>query len=444
MAIEKANTDNTAIIGRTVDVGLENEIPPSGNREGFFRYWRDIDIQYLLRDEFRDTRAAGSVNSTAATPGPGTRTVVDTDGDALSVGSGVLQFANPNSTSGDPGIWYPAQTRAAGLVFICKANMTVTNQVSLMGFHNAQSGRPDFAVLSFDNAGTIDLYNGGGFLVQNLESYTAVTHWAAIVLKAAGAYYFIKGGTFTNWTLLYMGGNDTTATLYPCVTSYNTTDSWDSVRIPDLTWLPTPLAYDTFTRANGALGSTETTGPDSQVVSARTWTLQAGSLTIQTNRAHSSGVNGQTDIATIDPGDNDIVATGITHLGQAATNSKAGILLHFSDTSNYWFTWWESGGNFYIYELNGGSATARASSTGIGVAINTDYDQQVVTDGQTITAYLENGNRITYGSAALNETATVHGIRSKQAGAVTNANQVDNFTIFPRGSDNEFSGLNKY
>lgn len=40
---------------------------------------------YLLRDEFTDTLAAGSVDGTPAVPGPGTRSVTDT-GNNISVG----------------------------------------------------------------------------------------------------------------------------------------------------------------------------------------------------------------------------------------------------------------------------------------------------------------------------------------------------------------------
>ena len=40
-------------------------------------------LVYDLRDDFTDTLAAGSVNGTPATPGPGTRAVTDTDGDGI-------------------------------------------------------------------------------------------------------------------------------------------------------------------------------------------------------------------------------------------------------------------------------------------------------------------------------------------------------------------------
>ncbi|HUW11159.1 MAG TPA: hypothetical protein VM537_15625, partial [Anaerolineae bacterium] len=75
-------------------------------------------IRWLLRDEFRIDAAAGAVNGTPATPGPGTRTAVDTGGDALSIASGNMAFANPNNVAGDPGLWYGAITRQAGRILL--------------------------------------------------------------------------------------------------------------------------------------------------------------------------------------------------------------------------------------------------------------------------------------------------------------------------------------
>ena len=86
-----------------------------------------------------------------------------------------------------------------------------------------------------------------------------------------GYYLFIKGGIYTNWTLLYQTALGSTA-VYPVISSYNSISTADNIRIPTSTWLPTPLAYDTFTRADGAIGSSETTGPDSQTTPSLAWT----------------------------------------------------------------------------------------------------------------------------------------------------------------------------
>src|SRR3990167_5136885 len=66
------------------------------------------DIYYLLRDIFNDNRSAGAVNGTLINPG--TRTVTDTNS-KLSIAGGVLDFATGGAGTGNPGLWYDAQTR---------------------------------------------------------------------------------------------------------------------------------------------------------------------------------------------------------------------------------------------------------------------------------------------------------------------------------------------
>ena len=77
-------------------------------------------IAYDLEDNFTDERAAGSVNGTAATPGPGTRVVVDEEV-RMPITGGKLVIAGfpPASYAlGDPGLWLDAVTRVAGKVLV--------------------------------------------------------------------------------------------------------------------------------------------------------------------------------------------------------------------------------------------------------------------------------------------------------------------------------------
>ena len=85
--------------------------------------WGAGKIKWLLRDDFTDTLTAGNVNGTAATPGPGTRAVTDTDS-KLSIGSGAMAFdAHSTPAWGDPGInWDIGIVRAYGALLTAKLN----------------------------------------------------------------------------------------------------------------------------------------------------------------------------------------------------------------------------------------------------------------------------------------------------------------------------------
>ncbi len=244
---------------------------------------------YLLQDEFTDTRAAGSVNTTPATPGPGTRTVTDTE-NRLSIGSGVLASTSKAvSAWGDPTIHYASLTRALGLIL-------------LSSYRNAAPGNYQIG-FDADTAGFITLnyfIMGGGILsaaASGTESANVcsvpvnTTYKLALVVRATGAYYFIKSDVFTNWTLLWVSSMNALTPMYPSMNDYFSDIALDYIRIPKVTWLPTPLVYDTFTRANAAaLGSTETLGPDgstlpAQPVISRPWVNDIGSWEIDTNAA---------------------------------------------------------------------------------------------------------------------------------------------------------------
>lgn len=231
--------------------------------------WSEI-MSYILNDQFTTDRAAGAVNGTSAEPTGGTRTVTDTT-NKLSISSGQLSFVN-SGINANPGIWYPSLSRGAGKIITGTINVTA-NSMAQFGFNNATSNNPQTCFYIVGT--TLQAVDSSGIGV--LATLTAGTSYQySLVLRSTGVYFYIKGGTeFTNWTLLGIAATTNTATLYPNLSIHSgATDTFiaDNIRIPTSTWLPTPLAYDTFTRADGAIGSSETTGPDSQTTPSLAWT----------------------------------------------------------------------------------------------------------------------------------------------------------------------------
>lgn len=228
-------------------------------------------IRYLLDDEYHDTRAAGSVNGTLPTPGPGVARVAnDVDGDALSVGSGVLSFANPNASWGNPGLWYGGITREAGRVLVIAVNVASGSPLAV-GWDSNQATIPAYGFnLAAATALRVQLSAGAAITVGAWA--TGTEYKLCLVARAAGFYPFIKGGAFTTWTLLYPASGGSDATLYAAIANNNAVFSSVFTRVPAPLWLPTPLAYDSFTRANGVIGSSEAAGPEGQSAPVVAWT----------------------------------------------------------------------------------------------------------------------------------------------------------------------------
>jgi len=391
-------------------------------------------ILYDLRDEFMDTRAAGSVDGTPATPGPGTRTVVDTDGDALSIGGGVLSLANPNSVNGDPGIWYDAVTREAGRLFLIKfVNPTWTSKYFTLGFDINQSGgiQSNEATWYLDS-GVLEAYVG--LLPAILTPSNGVDLTLAIVLRTNGAYWFYREGV-GDWIFAYTSDVGNTATLYPGFANYNFIGDIDFMRDlpPTRSVLPTPLAYDTFTRSDGALGSTETTGPDSQAVTARTWNNRIGTTQISSNAASASALSGGLAIATVDCGKLDVLHGA--ELTRSAGN--VGIVVRYADDQNYVIAY-HDGTNAKLDKVVGGSATNVISAA---ATYSAGAKMWITVEDTSFSLYYNNakiGSTSTISDAAL-QTGTEVGLYSTDTG-----NSQDDMETWARGTGGEYSALSRY
>ena len=231
-----------------------------------------VGLAYLLDDEFTDKRPAGGINATPAVPGPGTRTVVDTNS-KLSLAGGVLDFATGGVGVGNPGIWYPSVTRTAGRVLIAKSFTPANTSIQIdIGWDSNQSGGIVDAV-RFLASGTLKILENTAVAIT-LGSYVGATAYdVAISQRNSGFWAFIKGGTFANWTLLWVS-TASTGNLFPAVGSAAGTvniATCDGLRVPQSLYIPT-LWYDSFTRANGALSSSESVGPDGQGIPSLAWT----------------------------------------------------------------------------------------------------------------------------------------------------------------------------
>lgn len=171
-------------------------------------------------------------------------TFVQTDGQ-FSVANGKLVFTAQSTPNwGDQGFYSAALNRVANRVAMAKINLDQANSYCWFGWSlNAAptnpGGRAGTQAIYF-NAGTLSVISSTNTIP--ISAYSAgVDYEVAVVERAAGADFYIRGGAFATWTHLFASPTDSTATRALCFGSYNASGKIDYVRAWDL--VPSQAAY---------------------------------------------------------------------------------------------------------------------------------------------------------------------------------------------------------
>jgi lysophospholipase L1-like esterase len=149
---------------------------------------------YLFWDQFTTDSAAGSVNGTAAEPGPGTRAVTDA-GSRLSIASGRLTLAGTQSNNTDPRLVTNAITRVTGLVvtFECQG-------AQLRAGISKNDASVNDALLFLSNKSYYNIGNDQAEL--GLPVSSASVYSVCFVIRESGMMIFMKGGVYTGWRVI--------------------------------------------------------------------------------------------------------------------------------------------------------------------------------------------------------------------------------------------------
>jgi hypothetical protein len=206
---------------------------------------RRNELKYLLRDDFVNDVAAGSVDGTDADPGPGSRTAVDT-GNNLSLSGGKLSFTGGLGTPsfGNPGLWYEALAREPGRMLLVDLTAGAANHRTTVGWDNGQAGPPNLHGFYLYSDGSFRAYDNAANLGIGIDFAAGTKYKLAIILRATGAFYFMR--IAGKWELVFVSDELTTASCYPGYGNYQMVCTSTFMRVPKSLWLPAAVVSDGF------------------------------------------------------------------------------------------------------------------------------------------------------------------------------------------------------
>lgn len=359
---------------------------------------------------FTTDRAAGAVNGTLAEPVGGVRSVTDT-GSKMSISGGVLlSEQNGAGSTTDPILSYEGRSRSLGKVMLGK--MTAISGRARVYWATTSKGSGSEALLTPVPPNLLYVVSGSNGTIG--LSTASVEYRFAYVLRTAGAFLFIQGGTeYPSWTLVWSSLLGTTETLYPTVNSFLGSQSTGIIRVPKQTYIPTPLQSDGMSAATtDGLGNPENNGTAGNAyTNIGTWGVAAG---VRSCSVLGGGGTGSCVLSTSTR--NVMIEANLTR-----SAGSVGIRARQADSSNY-IQCVHDGTNVIVSQVVAGSSTTLSTTA---VAFSAGATMKFIADGLTYRAFY---NNLAGGSGVLPDTAsTNHGLVTNNIG-----NTFDNLIIWAR------------
>ena len=251
-------------------------------------YRRRAAVRYLLRDEFTTAAAAPLSSPRSCEPGPGTITLVQTDG-RFSISGGALQI-EAQATPDQAGIGFYAGTvaRQAGRFLAARMSRSALgNYYPYLGWGGSGENLP----VSLNNVDLGIAFNDSGEFwtsglsyvlpgpISSAKAQVGQAYSFALVLRGTGGFVLVQGGLFARWTLVFV----TVSNLYGAAAMRPVMNTWsgpaatcDGLMVGDLPGSQWQLDYGiAVSRAAApASGTTGTMQADGMV--EFTWTVGAG------------------------------------------------------------------------------------------------------------------------------------------------------------------------
>jgi hypothetical protein len=418
-----------------VAIGMPIGYPSgSGKAAGVF--------DYLLNDTFTTDRAAGAVNGTNAEPGPGVRSVTD-DNSKMSLSGGQLVVTTGGVGVANPQLLCGPVSRAPGRLVV--AQLVPTTETFAIGFDAATAspvtaGAAAFGIRFAGSSRTLQIYSSA--LPLSVGNWAAATTYQiAVVAQATGAFYFIKGGAFTNWVLLWrgtLGAFGASALLYPAAVSDSSTAVYtaDYIRVPAALWLPTPLISDGFSAwgTSDGLGHAEgVAGGLGSGGSGDAWTDAVGTWGASAGVAVATALSAGRAIATVDCGKADMLISA----NMVVPSATLSIVVRWTDENNFVMLR-RTPTNLQLVKTVAGVTTTVSDNASTYVA---GAEVRLICEGTKFRMFYNNAaisTEQTIADAAV-QTATAVGLRSGDVACTA-----DNFVVYARGSGGEHSALDAF
>jgi hypothetical protein len=381
----------------------------------------------LLRDYFTGSLSAGSVNSTAAAPGPGTRTVIDT-ANHISV-SNKLDFDGGKSAWGDPGLWYAGLTRAPGQMLLARIDAKDAGSM-LFGLDQNQSGTIRTGT-NLGGAYSINASTAAATSMQILGRRLSSSIDLCLIQRANGYMWLMN--QMGKWELLWANTAESWTPEYPALASYASAFNCLRIIAPKERYLPSPTVSDGFsTTTSDGLGHAETSGPGAGG-SSQTWSDSIGTWGVSAGACSAAALAGGLAVRTVDcKTPHLILDIAITHAA-----GSAGLVFWYQDDSNY-CTAYTDATDLKITQTVAGVTTEIAS---VAITYSAGAVLRVVIKDRIIRAYYngvyKSGPELCYYPDLTSQT---------RAGLYTTStlNTFDNFTAYAIGLEGQHNRLNKH
>jgi len=325
-------------------------------------------IKYIIKDLF-DTQGSAPLDS-PHTANIGAYNVIDTE-NKLSISSGALQIAGGKTipSGGDPGIYAASLARLCGNAVFAEITPTAANTIFYFGFDDNGSGIPTRMSISFENNANLKIFDFGQSSFSTYGYVANTTYIVGVIMRNAGAWMIIKGGGFTDWTLLGVADISLSAGI-PCFANNTMSGKLDNFIVGTLKKVD-------YTSSYGLAKEYKPTSVNSDTITAE-------------------------------------VNSIIEHTITAATGVAQELIIRRTDDNNCWIIRCDqTNSTIKLFQKQGGTETERATAAQ-AFTNGTKYRILGSLNGNAIYASIDGAHKLLYTSASFNNTAV--GVKVSHAG----------------------------